>query len=254
MSLLSRRSLVSIAASLPALAVPALAASTAVADTALAMPSQPRNGPTAIDLLWEQRQATRREYSTATRRYDRLKAELTRRMPKAHPSITYSKENDADGLEFCLPDHKPHSLHSYIRSKEIESAIDEIDQSCAGYEYVGGELVLYPDRKRPLTEQEIERRARLVARLERSREYEKMKDQIDRKIGLTKLNLRIENQILPRLNKIDSRIYSAPAVTQSDLKRKLAIYEADEACEYTAERLLRDFRRLVKRLPLPAAA
>ena len=246
----SRRAILAGAATLPMLALPAVAAATPTAPT----PS-PRqvSGPTAIDLLWKQRQTTKREYAAADRRRTRLEAELERRIPKPHPSITYSKENDADGLQFILPDREPHSLHGYIWSNDIEGAIEKIDQSCAGYEWVGGEWVLYPDRKHPISEQDIARRARLTARLELSRQYEKEKDQIAREIGLTKLNQKIEDQILPRLGRIEERIYSTPAVTQSDLRRKVAVYDLDELCEYTAKRLLRDLRRLAK-APLAAAA
>jgi hypothetical protein len=227
-----------------AMAAPAIAA---------AGPSKP-SSPTQIALLWAQRQATKREYATAARRCTRLQAELVRRMPKPHPTITYSKENDADGLQFFLPDREPHSLHGYIWSREIEGAIAEIDQACAGYEHVGGELVLYPDRKRPISEQDAVRRARLAARLELSRQYEKKKDQIDREIGLTKLTRKIEDQILPRLSKIEDRIYRTPAMTRSDVDRKIAFYEADEDSDFVVKWLLRDFIRLAKLAPLPAAA
>jgi hypothetical protein len=156
-------------------------------------------------------------------------------------------------LQFILPDRKPHTLHGYIWSHDIEGAIEKIDQSCAGHEWVGGEWVLYPDRKHPISEQDIARRARLTARLELSRQCEKKRDQIDREIGLTKLDRKIENRILPRLSRIEERIYSAPATTRSDLRRKIAVYEVDTACGYTAKRLLRDLRRLAQ-TPLAAAA
>lgn len=44
-----------------------------------------------------------------------------------------------------------------------------------------------------------------------------------------------------------------PAVTQSDLRRKIALYNSDLPCEYTAKKLLRDLRRLAQ-TPLAAAA
>jgi hypothetical protein len=217
------------------------------------MPARRESGPTAIDLLWKQRQATKREYAAADRRRTRLEAEREHRMPKPHPSITYSKENDADGLQFILPDQEPHSLHGYIWSSDIEREMEKIDQSCAGCEWMVSEWVLYPDRKQPISEKDIARRARLAARLDLSRQYQKKIDQIGREIGLTKLNRKIEDRILTRLGRIEERIYSTPAVTQSDLKRKVAVYDSDEACEYTAKRLLRDLWRLAQ-TPLAAAA
>jgi len=248
----SRRALLAgIASAAPVLALPAVAATMPAAP---APTSRQVSGTTAIDLLWKQCQATKREYATASRHYDQLEAELERRMPKPHPSIAYSKENDADGLQFVVPNMDPSTLHGYIWSTDIEREIEKIDQSCAGCEWVVSEWVLYPDRKHPISEQDIAGRARLTARLELSRQYENQRDQIDREIGLTKLNQKIENQILPRLGRIERRIYSTPAVTQSDLKRKLAVYDTDELDEYTAKRLLRDLRRLAKLDLLPNGA
>ena len=94
----SRRAILAgIASAAPVLALPAVA--TAMPPAAAPTPHQV-SGPTAIDLLWKLRQAIKRKYATASRRYHRLQAELERHMPKPHPSITYSKENDADGLQF----------------------------------------------------------------------------------------------------------------------------------------------------------
>jgi hypothetical protein len=45
-----------------------------------------------------------------------------------------------------------------------------------------------------------------------------------------------------------------PAVTQMDLKRKLAVYDSEEKSEEVATWLLRDFRRMAKMSALPAAA
>ena len=71
---------------------------------------------------------------------------------------------------------------------------------------------------------------------------------------MTKLTDKIEGIILPRLSDIERRIYSTPAVTQSDLKRKVAVYESDDESEYVAKRLLRDLRRLAKVDLLPNGA
>jgi hypothetical protein len=246
---LSRRAILAGAASVPALALPAIA----VAAPTVAMP-RTASGPTAIDLLWKQRQATKREYATARKRHTRLMAEFKRLMPKPHPSIVYSAENDADGLQFYMPDREPFTLNCYIWSSDIEREIEKIEQSCAGYERVGHEWILYPDKKHPISEQDIARRDRLIARLELSRQYEKKKDKIYRELGLKKLDRKIEDQLLPRLSKIETRIYSARAATQADLYRKLAVYDSDDNSEFVAERLRYDFRRLVKSTPLSTAA
>jgi hypothetical protein len=185
-------------------AAAAAAVAATVSHAATAMPSPHPSGPTAIDLLWKQRQETKREYSMARRRSARLRAELERRIPKPHPSITYSKENDADGLKFFFADREPHSLHGYIWSREIKSAIKEIDLSRVAYgRSEAGDLILQPDRNRPLTDLDEARRKRLSERLEISLQYEEEIERVKREIGLSKLTRKLKIRscrALPILN------------------------------------------------------
>lgn len=250
----SRRALLAgIASVAPAVALPAIATTMPAAPTPT---SRQVSGPTAIDLLWKQRQAINREYKKAHRLSDELEAEFERRLPKPHPSITHSPENDADDLKFYLPRTEPDTPNHYIRSTAIEGAIDRLEGT--EFSHLHGERILYLDRKtigpRPLSEEEEMLRNRLLARLKLSKEYEQKFKQVRDEIGLTAVTDKIENSILPRLGQIERRIYSTPAVTQSDLKRKLAIYDTDELDEYTAKRLLRDLRRLAKLDLLPNEA
>jgi hypothetical protein len=95
-------------------------------------------------------------------------------MSKPHPSIAYSVENDADGLQFYPPDREqePYTLHRYIRSRGIESELAKIEAPCTKCEETDGELIIYANRLRPLSEDDLARRDRFLARLELSREYE----------------------------------------------------------------------------------
>jgi hypothetical protein len=103
-----------------------------------------------------------------------------------------------------------------------------------------------------LSESDLARRDRLESRISLSKEYEQKIEQLERKLGLAQLNRKIENRILPRLSTIERRIYAEPAATQGDLRVKLALFEAREVAEdgWLADKLLRDFRRIVQSEPL----
>jgi hypothetical protein len=79
-------------------------------------------------------------------------------------------------------------------------------------------------------------------------------EKIDRQLGLTRLNNKLENQLWPRLSDLEERIYAAPAVTRADLDVKLALYDADVRDDWLVKRLLRDLHRLAALAPLPADA
>jgi hypothetical protein len=49
--------------------------------------------------------------------------ELEPNMPTPHPSIVFSANNDADGLKYYAVDRLPPTLHRYIYSNLIESAL-----------------------------------------------------------------------------------------------------------------------------------
>jgi hypothetical protein len=157
-------------------------------------------------------------------------------------------------LKYYLPDREPHSLHRYIWSTDIECALKKVEEPCLSLEQINGDMIIHSHRKQPMSEEDVALRDRLLARLELSREYERQMEKVDGQLGLARLNKKLENRVWPRLNDLERRIYSAPAVTQSDLNIKLALYDKDEPCAWTAERLFRDFRRVVKLAPLPAEA
>jgi hypothetical protein len=145
----SRRAILAGAAMLPVASLPALSvlAPPAVAATAPAA-GVPR-GPTAIDLLWKQRQAIKRDYKKADRLRDELEAEFKRRLPKPHPSIVYSPENDGDDLKIYIPRMEPDTPNRYIRSTAIESAVDRLEG--IEFSHLHGERILYLDRKPPVS-------------------------------------------------------------------------------------------------------
>jgi hypothetical protein len=97
-------------------------------------PVKPLGPTTAISKFDVERRAVRREANAVLRKIKKLDAELERRMPKPHPSITHSAENDADGLQHYPPDREPHTLHRYISSQTIEGKIRQIEQPGAAIE------------------------------------------------------------------------------------------------------------------------
>jgi hypothetical protein len=212
-------------------------------------------GPTVIGKLDEERRALLREIGVVRRNIKKLDAELKRQMPKPHPSITYSAENDEDGLKYYLPDREPHTLHRYISSPDIEGAVKLIEEPGAAIEHINGEMVVYLHRSQPMSEEDAARRDRLLARLGLAREYEKRRDKIDRNLGLTRLNKKLENNLWPHLSDLEKRIYAAPAVTRADLNVKLTLYSADKTHDdWLVKRLFRDLRRLAAIAPLPVEA
>ena len=233
---LSRRGLITRAATIAA-AVPAAAISLPAMAVPSASPPQ-HVGPTKISKLCAEHRALGKEMKAGERLQEKLMAERKQRMPKPHPSITYSKENEADGLRFLFQDREPYSMHGYIWSSDIKDELEKIEL-----------------RSGPLTAEDIARRERLLARLKLSLEYEKMQEKVDRDIGFIKITRKLEDRVYPRRSDIESRIYSTPAVTRADMDAKLALYGTDESRNnWLAKKLLRDLRRLAAIAPLPTGA
>jgi len=236
--------------------------------------------PTKISKLHAAYQAMRREYKAAQRKRRKLEAEIARRLPTPHLSIVYSPENDADGLACKSADGKPHTINCHIRSFQISNELEKLDvrdlineskdtspndklpppfnlaEVKAMYEELDeidrrrvSMVIEKLNQYRPLSDSDLALRDRLGARLKLSKEYEQKIRGLQREVGLTQLEQKIENRILPRLSAIQRRIFAEPAATQTDLRVKLALYEAEAEYELSAEELLRDFRRVVQSEP-----
>ena len=245
----SRRAILAGAAMLSAAALPVLAA------PALAVPASPpvpkippmspaARAPTVIDALWEKFRAAKKAYEAAERQRERLHAELERLMPLPHPSIVYGPENDADRLS-VEGGGWPISVHRYIAPHVISHRLNTV--GCCRFDADGSTYNLALVRAE-LTEDEIALKGRLEARLELSKQYGAKVDETGRRIGLDRLNKKIEDRLLPRLSAAQRRIHAAPIQSHRDLKRKLALYrrdwnDNDRDDGYLVEYLLRDLQR-----------
>jgi hypothetical protein len=189
---------------------------------ALPVPQQKAAGvtaaPTPIEELWRELQAVSLEYKNAVKRRTKLERVRNRRMPRPDPSIVFSAANDADGLEYLVPNRKPHTLNDYIWSRCIEGALAEIEPS-----------------KQPAL------RSRLLARLELSRAYERKLQRMSREIGLSAVERKID-RLANRMSKLENRILSLPATTRADFAAKIAIYRdaGDDG-----RSIVRDLERLI---------
>ncbi len=85
----------------------------------------PETASIPIAALWADRKRFLRKYRALGRQEDQLEAKVMDVMPKPHPSITQSPENDAFGLKPSYPGHG-NRLHGYIWSAIIEREIDNI--------------------------------------------------------------------------------------------------------------------------------
>jgi hypothetical protein len=72
--------------------------------------------------------------------------------------------------------------------------------------------------------------------------------------NLTNSEKRAHLTDIRREHLIEAAIRRFTSMTRSDLDRKLVVYESDDKSEEVSERLLRDFRRLVKQAPLAVTA
>jgi hypothetical protein len=163
-------------------------------------------------------------------------------MPEPHPSIAYSRENDADGLEWRVPGSEPHSFMwpHFIETRliSVEWGCDEIVSAsvAAAIKANGG--------PQPLTGARAALRDRIAARLELSRGYRQMEDDLSDKIGLTAINEKMDN-IATRQCDAENRILKMKSTSRSDIAIKLAIYDAQDRDNWVAGQLVPDLRRLV---------
>ena len=239
-----RRNALALVAALPALAVPAVAAA-AVAP--LPHPTVAREPApiTAIGKLWNEREAAHREYKAADKIRGKLEREFERRMPKPHPSIVYSAENDVDGLKYFAPDREPHTLHHWIWPRQIEFALASIRQIDVEEGTVDGcRALILRNEALPLTEKQIACRDRLAARLELSRQYQHKIKRVQGKIGLTAINRKID-RLLKLEGSLADRILAIRATTRSDFAAKIAIYEQYAGDGRASDSLVRDLQRMI---------
>jgi hypothetical protein len=96
-----------------------------------------------------------------------------RRSQRSLANFGLSKRRCAENinLAYIFQDEELLSVNRYIRTLEIEVALEMIDAP-VDFERINGELVLYPDRNRPLSAETLTLRSRIPVRLEQPREYE----------------------------------------------------------------------------------
>jgi hypothetical protein len=241
---LSRRAILAGAASVPALALPAVVATAipavaAVPVVAVEPPAVP-TGPTEIERLWEKRAALIRQYEERTKTSKALARERDRRMPAPHPSIVYSPENAADGLErvtrrcrdpFIWPIHIESALNRAKYGLDCVLTFDEVYAAAKA----GGA---------PMTAERTALCDRLTARLDLSQRYLQNYRQNEKKIGFTANDKKIE-RLLTRKGNIEDRILWLEPVTRADIQKKLAIHDdyGDDP-GWTVRPILGDLRRL----------
>ena len=250
-SILSRRAILAGAATASALAVPAVAAAIATPTLALAVPTVPAPpaeatpaapiGPTQIDRLWKQLQATKREYGRLERVRRKLEAEVDRQMPTPHPSIMYGPEQEADGLKWPIEDRPPpdkfiwpHFIRAELRRAKYGTIVDEVPparidtlEKFDGPSLTGDQAALVE---------------RLTARLRLSERYQRKLRRVQETVGWTAIVEKMD-KVADRQSTIEGRIASAKLVTRSDMARKLALYD-DYDGEFYGKEIVRDLRRL----------
>ena len=232
-------------------AVAAVAApAAALAPTSLPMaapaaiePSAAPAGPTEIDQLWEKREALNHQYEAGHKTRLELRRERDRRLPTPHPSIVYSPENAADGLNPATP--RSAAVEGFIWPIHIEGALAR-----ARYGYNGvvtSDIVdTFAKAGGPpaLTAEQTALCDRLAARLRLSQRYMRKKHQIEDETGLTAHERKME-RLVARQCDIERRILSRTPMTRADMQKKLGLYDAD--ADFVSDRapvVVRDLRRL----------
>jgi hypothetical protein len=245
MSKLSRRTLVTSAAALPALALPAAA----VVRTGPSVSA----GPTAIEGLWVQAKAHRREFHIQNRLCERLMKVLEQRMPEPHPSIVWGGPNEADGLAYWVEDREPPYFKHYIFSGWLEGKLeaanepkfDKVIKSENGREVIRTLIERRRDDEPfPFTEEQLALRDRLATRLDLSRRYERKLKRMKQQIGLAAAE-RKRDSACDHQARLYNKILEMPVVSRRDLAIKLAISK-DYGDDVGAEEIVRDVERLVR--------
>jgi hypothetical protein len=199
-------------------------------------------GPTRIDQLWKERQATIREHGRLQKFLRKLEAEVEGKMPAPHLSILYGPEQEADGLKWPLEDRPPSD--KFIWPLYIEGALDRVNYDYDGIVTVGvAEAIEKVAGGLPKLSVDKEAlRDRLVARLKLSKQYMRKLRRVEAKVGVTALYDKME-KVVDRQAAIESRIVSAKPMTRGDMARKLALYDHYKF-EFYSEEIIRDLRKL----------
>jgi hypothetical protein len=270
------RQFLTVAAAGAAGATLAPAAQAAVVPLRSAAASPAADQPSPIEKLWVEHHGIRRKYRALARQYDKQHAKLPDMMPKPHPSITESPENDAFGLKPSFPGYG-NRLHGQIWSGTIEREIGHIKQSrnrrataatlikefCGTP--AGDDLATWPDGADwrlahsndplPLTAEQIGRLADLESRLKLSLEYEQQKDRLYERLGLVGID-RGQDKAVRAMSRIEKQILKLPAQNPADTQIKIALYDRakSEGFEETweADSIMRDLRRMLKQQTVAA--
>jgi hypothetical protein len=231
--------------------------------------------------LWAEHKRVRRKYQALVRQYDKQKAKVPGLMPKPHPTITHSPENDAT----CMTtfhrlrdrDRAPNTVHAYIRPRIIEDKISEIENThgvdlpIETADIPTGASMLTKLRRpngkvecfaafnavQPLTLEQTQMLADLKGRLELSRAYVKKLDSVEHALGLPRLE-RGQDKVVSAMARIERQILKLPARSAGDTKIKLKLYarDRDEFCNDgiipITESLVRDLRHILKQQTAPA--
>jgi hypothetical protein len=244
--------------------VAAVAAVAPAAQAVVSVPAKattiPETAPTPIAALWADHKRLRRKYQALRRQEDQLEAKVLDAMPKPHPSITQSPENDAFGLKASAPGFA-NGLRGHIHPLTIAREITTIklsyfykfvrpglDVVATDTRLIGGAddwLLAHYDDPLPLAPAEAARLTDLETRLKLTEEYKAQIGRVRAKLGLPSFE-RGQEKVLDKLSRIESRILKLPALTPGDTRIKLTLFQSDNQFDGTdpaAESIIRDLRR-----------
>ncbi len=104
--------------------------------------------------------------------------------------------------------------------------------------------LLLHDKDLPISQEEIARRERLLARLKLSQKYERKIGRASSDIGFKAHNKKLE-RLVNEQGKLDQRILRTSSIARSDFAVKIAIYRDWGADGVVSESLVRDIQRLL---------
>jgi hypothetical protein len=236
----SRRMLMRLLATSAAV-LPAVSAAIAKTEVSEAVPSTP-SALTKIGELGAERERVMQESKIMLTPIRELRDELERLMPKPHPSIVFSTDNDADGLKYSARGHSPHTVHHYIYSNLIEEKLKNIEPTNIESITVDGcQALVVRNEPMPLLSAKVALKERLTSHLALSKKYERKIKRVKSKIGLIAANKKLEKLTKQQLA-LEDQIMSARCTTRSDFAAKLAIYDFHGRDGVDAESIIRDFR------------
>jgi hypothetical protein len=245
----SRRMLMRLLATSAAV-LPAVSSAIANTEVSEAVPSTP-SALTKIGELGAERERVMQESKMTLTSIRELRDELERLMPKPHPSIVFSADNDADGLKYSDRRFSPHTVHHYIYSNFIEEKLKIIEPTNIEKTMVDGcQAFVVRNEPVPLPPAKVGLKERLTSRLELSKKYERKIKRVKSKIGLTAADKKLEKLTKQQLD-LEDQIMSSPCTTRSDFAAKLAIYDFHGCDGVDAESIIQDFRRAIE-VPAPA--